>query len=641
MERKKLTRKEKFQNVPASVKNAPLASSSGTWLPGLIIAILGFLIYSNTLNHNFTLDDYSVILENRITKQGFSAIPEIFKTSYRSGYYFTDDNLYRPVVKAMFAAEWGISPGSAKAGHWMNVLLYSFTGFILFQALLRLTSGKVLFAFIASALFIAHPIHTEVVANIKSRDEIMAFLFCIWSLERFVSWLRNKQKTEIMFAIIFYAIALMSKESAITFLAIFPLAGWFFTSSTPLELAKKTIPLIAVAVVFLLIRSAVLSGNVPGTVSIADNLLIGAKDPVTRITTAVVILGMYLKLLIFPHPLVFDYSFNQIPLSSAGDFKFLVSALCYIAMLVFAIWKLKARNYFSFFILFFLVTLSISSNIFITIGSSMGERFLYIPSLGFCMALAWGMILLTSKFSTIREGTVFRQLVGNKAVAAILLIVLIGYSFKTVSRNPDWKDNYSLYSNDVHLSPNSTRTHYYLGNYLVKPEAWEGKDENAKRETLYRGISELKKSIAIFPGFSDAHVQMGVAYYKLNNGDSALISYQKALQLNPNNAPTHNNIGTIYFSRQQYTEALRFFLKAVDLDPKYAEAHGNAGSAYGMMQQYDNALSSLFQSIKYDPNFAMGYYFIGLTYRFKGDETNANSYLEKAYNLDPALRPVK
>ncbi|MBL0342615.1 MAG: hypothetical protein IPP71_17995 [Bacteroidetes bacterium] len=110
MEKKKLTRKDKFTNEPLTKLKEKSSAPIASWIPGLIIAILGFILYSNTLNHSFTLDDYSVILENRLTKQGPSAIPEIFKTSYRYGYYFTDDNLYRPIVKAMYAIEWGWHP---------------------------------------------------------------------------------------------------------------------------------------------------------------------------------------------------------------------------------------------------------------------------------------------------------------------------------------------------------------------------------------------------------------------------------------------------------------------------------------------------------------------------------------------------
>lgn len=636
MGKKKLTRKDKFTAV-AKKPAAATVHKTNTWVPGLIIAVLGFILYSNTLDHKYTLDDYSVILENRLTKQGASAIPEIFKTSYRYGYHFTTDNLYRPVVKAMYAAEWGKWPNNAGPGHFINVLLYAFTGFILYMSLFRISSGHTLFAFLASILFIAHPIHTEVVASIKSRDEILAFLFSIWALERFIHGVRSSSWMSVLLSGFLYFIALMSKESAITFMAVFPLAAWIFTNTTPALWLRKMIPLTVATAVFLLIRSAVLSGSEPETVSVADNLLMAAKDPLTRMFTAVAILARYLKLLIFPHPLVFDYSFNQIPLATFTDAYFLLGLAAHIALLIYGIQRTRAKDLMGFAILFYFITISVSSNIFMIIGSSMGERFLYTPSLGFCMAIA---LLITKWVPNETEpdsGSILDSL--KKPVVLLPLVVLVsGYSLKTFTRNPVWKDNYTLYSSDVLLSPNSTRTHYYLGNYLVKPEAWEGKSDAYRDSVLYKGIAALRKSIEIYPLFSDSWIQMGVAYYKMNKPDSAMVCYQEAIKLNPGNATIHNNIGTVYFSKGMYKESLSAFLKATQLDPRYSEAHANAGSAYGMMQQYDNALSSLFESVKWDPNYAQAYFFIGITYQFKGDKANADAYLQKAYKLDPKLK---
>src|SRR5206468_8941150 len=138
MQKKKLTRKEKTvsQKPLAEAKRAEQkvlhSQSKLRWMLGAFIAIAGFLLYANTLNFGYTLDDYSVIKENRLTRQGFHAIPEIFKTPYRYGYYFTQDELYRPIPKAMFAIEWALSPNSGTLGHWINVLLFAVTGFLLF-----------------------------------------------------------------------------------------------------------------------------------------------------------------------------------------------------------------------------------------------------------------------------------------------------------------------------------------------------------------------------------------------------------------------------------------------------------------------------------------------------------------------------
>jgi Tfp pilus assembly protein PilF len=616
----------------------PLSPVKIPWIPGLVIALLGFVLYANTLSHHFVLDDYSVILENRLTRQGMDAFPEILSTSYRSGYYFTDDDLYRPLVKAMFAIEWALYPENATPGHWINVLLYAITGCVLFRLLFRLTRGNQLFAAVGAALFMLHPIHTEVVANIKSRDEILSLLFCLLALGAFMKGVADSRMRSFIVSGALYFLALASKESAITFLAVFPLAGWFFSEKETWKRISNFLPVVLAAGLFLLIRSAVLQGIETGEVSVADNLLMAAKQPGEKFATAVLILGHYLKLLVFPHPLVFDYSFNQIPIVTVSSPWFLLSMLVYSIVLITSLKYAGKKHFLSFCGLFFLVTISIYSNILITIGSSMGERFLYMPSLGFCLALGWVLYRLLQPGKKVMGANPIQTGTLKVAGIAAVLVIGTGYAVKTIARNPVWKNNATLYENDVHLSPNSTRTHYYLGNYLVKPEASEGKSDEERKKILERGISELRKSIEIYSGFADAYIQMGVAYDKLNQPDSAFAAYQNALKLNPLNATIHNNMGTIYFKAGDYQTALKSFKEAVRLDPKYAEAHANAGSAYGMMQQYDNALASLFEAVRWDPGYAQAYYYIGVTYRFKGDEQNAKAYLAKASALDPKLK---
>jgi len=611
------------------------------WLPALIVALVGFILYFNTLNHGFTLDDYSVILENRLTKQGTAAIPEIFTTSYRYGYFFTDDNLYRPLSKAMFALEWEVSPDDPFPGHFINVLLFALTGFVLFGLMMKISGGHTLFSFLAALLFIAHPIHTEVVASIKSRDEILAFLFGIIAIDRFLAHLRSGGYPGLITAAICFFLALLSKESSITFLAIFPLAGWFFTSVRLTQLLKSSVVLGLAAAVFLLIRAQVLEGIMPENVSVADNHLMAAENSLGRFVNAVYVLGLYLLKLILPLSLAFDHSYNQIPLIGIGNWKFILSAVIHTGALAFALLKFGKREITSFFILYYLVTISVSSNIFMIIGTGFAERLLYTPSLAFSMASAF-LLLKAGKLEwKATSSGLIDQFKSAPVISGIFIVVMLGYSVKLSARNGVWKDNLTLYSTDVENSPYSTRTHYYLGNYLVKPEAWEGKGEEVKRAILYDGIASLIRSVEIYPRFADAYTQMGVAYYKLNNLDSALICYNKSLAINPGNSTVQNNIGTIYFTAGKYDESLKYFIEATRLNPAYAEAHMNTGSAYGMLKQYDAAIQSLLQSVKYDPGNAQSFYFLGLTYRFKGDESNAGIYLEKAYSIDPKLRPAK
>ena len=165
-----------------------------TWGYGLVLALIAFFLYTNTLNHGYTLDDHSAITDNFVTKKGMESIPTIFTTHYRYGYWRSAGELYRPVSLAMFATEWEFAGDNPLVFHLVNVLLYALSGFLIFLTLSKiLRNFNVLIPFFATLLFIAHPVHVEVVANIKSRDEIMAFLLSIGALNLLWNyWDRNE-----------------------------------------------------------------------------------------------------------------------------------------------------------------------------------------------------------------------------------------------------------------------------------------------------------------------------------------------------------------------------------------------------------------------------------------------------------------
>lgn len=607
------------------------------WL-GLIVAITGFVFYANTLNHDFVLDDYSLIIENNLTKQGISAIPEILKTSYRSGYIIVDDEVYRPLSKIMFAIEWQIAGDNAGLGHFMNVLIFALIGYLLFITLSKYFKNKLLIPFIASLLFMAHPIHTEVVANIKSRDELLGLLFTLLSMLALHHYLFREKTIMLVLAVSSFFLALLAKESYITYVALVPLLVYYFTDSPNSKNFRLTVTMLAPAFLYLIIRRAVLGTSLPASQSIADNLLVAAPDISSRLATAIFIMGIYLKLLFVPHPLVFDYSYKQIPIITAGDWRFLVSFGIYLLLFIYAAMRFKQKDKISFAVFMFFIFFSIYTNLALIIGSSFGERFLFAPSLGFCLAIA---ILISRLFKCIEDYTKIDLTGFIKSYLnpiAITMILVIAFGFKTFSRNLVWKNNLTLYANDVKLSPNSTRTHYYLGNLLTKDDYYKDLDSAGKAIMLDSAIRELQRSVDIFPKFSDAYNQMGVAFYRKKNYEKAFEKYQLALGANPTDATVHNNMGTVLFETGRYQEAINAFTQAVRYNKGYAEAYANLGSGYGMLQQYDNAITNLKLAIKYNPSYAQAYFFLGITYRFKGDENNAQLYINKAYALDPKLK---
>ncbi|QQR95170.1 MAG: tetratricopeptide repeat protein [Bacteroidota bacterium] len=191
-----------------------------------------------------------------------------------------------------------------------------------------------------------------------------------------------------------------------------------------------------------------------------------------------------------------------------------------------------------------------------------------------------------------------------------------------------------MYANDVNLSPNSTRTHYYYGNLLAKDDFQKDKTDQEKDSIQKLALSELEKSVAIFP-FGDAYNQMGIIYDKRKEFKKSFESYQQAMKAAPNDPMIQNNLGSLYFNMGQIPEAKACYEKAVQLNPSYSEALMNLGSACGMMKQYDDAVTNYLKAIKFDPNLAQAYYYLGLTYRFKGDQQNSEFYYNQAAKMDP------
>ncbi len=350
----KLTRKEKIaqQKIAGDIspKKIEKFNSKKNLLIhklGFIVAIAGFLLYANSLSNDYVLDDFGLIKDNTQTKLGISAIPEIFKSSYRYGMNITDYQLYRPLSKAMFAVEWDIAPDKPALSHWINVLLFSLLCYVLFRLLNSYMNGALLVPFVASLLFAAHPLHTEVVANIKGRDEIVCFLLClsaIWSLHNYV--MKDSVRAFII-GIACYFFALFAKESAITFLAVVPLFYYFFTSAQSGKYFKTIAAMGAGTLIFLLIRREVL-GNTISLIPMEDNSLVAIKNIFLQKANAIYLLGVYLKLMVFPFPLISDGSYNHFPPVAITSWKFLVPLLIFIAAGVYAILNLKKKNIFSF-----------------------------------------------------------------------------------------------------------------------------------------------------------------------------------------------------------------------------------------------------------------------------------------------------
>ena len=186
--------------------------------PHLLICVLVFLLNGNTLNHSYNFDDEYVVLNQQV-QQGITAIPEIFSSRYHQS---EDQNYgYRPIAKSTFAIEYSIFGLNPKVSHFINLLLYAISLVVLFKLLtqLRINSGK-WEGLLICLLFLAHPIHTEVVASLKNREELLSLFFGIVAIKNLFDFLKTKNYFVLLLSGISFVISILSKESGILFFVI-------------------------------------------------------------------------------------------------------------------------------------------------------------------------------------------------------------------------------------------------------------------------------------------------------------------------------------------------------------------------------------------------------------------------------------
>ena len=285
------------------------------------------------------------------TQDGVSGIPGILSKDTFFGFFkesgkakLVSGGRYRPFTLVMFAVEWQIFGKNPFIGHLVNILLYAFLCIMIYKTLAilflgykhKLDNRALIFVFIATLFYTCHPIHTEAVANIKGRDEIMTFLGSIIALWSIFKYHYSKNVKWMILSSISFFIALMSKENAITFLAVVPLAILLFIPKKENNLSnaiKYTAPFFLSTILFLVIRFTILGMDFGGTpnelmnnpfLKIEGNQYV-AFSAMEKFATIIYTLGKYVVLMIFPHPLSHDYYPRSIDIMQFSDWQVILS----------------------------------------------------------------------------------------------------------------------------------------------------------------------------------------------------------------------------------------------------------------------------------------------------------------------------
>ncbi len=641
------------------------------FFPYLVIFLFSSALYVNTLWNAYASDDGAVLTQNNFTMKGFRGIKDILTHDTfvgvwgEEGAQLVSGGRYRPLSIVTMAVEVGIYGQKPAISHAINLLLFSLTCIILYRiltSLLPAAEGSAFYfslPFITVLLFAGQPIHTEVVANIKGRDEIMGLLFSLLALYAALRYIHTHRPIHLLWGTCVFFLALLSKENAITFVAVVPLTFYFFTSAKTRDyLIVLGMYLVPVAV-FLFLRSIYTkAGLAAESTEIMNNpfayLTKDSAGYIQRYATVVKVFLLYFEKLIFPHPLSHDNYYNQIPIVDATDPLFIFSLMLTVALLVYAIIGLRRKTIQSYAILYYFITFSVVSNVFFQIGDLMNERFLYVSSIGYCLLL--GFILLKAKD---------RFKLPAQALTAILAVILLLYSVKTISRNRDWADDSTLFLRDVQTSTNSARVLNFAGAKLVgiadqdfTPFRRNGTlqkffdmikidedvslipDSVLKLQLRTRAVEYLKRSVAIYPRYSLAWKHLGIASYKLNHNPQDAISYYlQAEEIESNRFyDPWNDIGVIELENNMPYRAKVHFMRAMAIKPDEAECRSNLAIAYTNLGMADSALYWYNKTLEVKPKDAATYDKIGKLYGQQlHDLPGAIRYLSMAVGADSTL----
>ena len=624
-------------------------------LHSLLIMLLAFILYANTLGHDYTQDDAIVIYDNMFTQQGVQGIPGILQYDTFYGFFKTEGKSklvsggrYRPFTLIMFAIEWQIFERNPMIGHLVNIILYGLLGICIYLFLIRLLKSPpngiepAMLALITALLYIAHPIHTEAVANIKGRDEIMSMLGSILALWMMFKYVDTSKLKYAVYAALSFFVALMSKENAITFLAIAPVGFILFRKIKITDSLKKIWPILSAAIVFLLIRFSVLGFDFGGTPNELMNnpflkLSGTAYIPFSfeeKFATIFFTLGKYMSLMFFPHPLSHDYYPRAIEIMSFSDWQVWLSIILYLAMIVFIFKYWKKDKLISFGLLFYLLSLSIVSNIVFPIGTNMSERFLFMPSLGILISLVY---LAISRIKAM------------KMVIGLAALCIVAMGAKTIDRNKVWKDDFTLFTSDVKTNPRSAKLLNAAGGALTTKSASMAQGPE-RTQNLNQAIEYLNKAVSIHPGYRNAYLLLGNAHYYLENYEASVENFDKALAVDPNYADALKNLpivlrdGGRYLGQVQnnFPKAEKWLVRSYNMSPQDYETCRLLGITYGIQGQNQKAIEYFLKAVELRPDIAANYSSLGTAYLNNGQTELAREAFNKAVELDPkALQHLK
>lgn len=518
----------------------------------LSIGLLGIVLYANTLPNSFTYDDHLQIEEN----QALRSLPAFARNT----------SLHRLITKFTWFVDFGLWGLNPVGYHITNLLLHLAASCMLYLLVWQLLGSRWL-GLATALLFVAHPVHTESVASIANRHDLLAalFLFSAWALAAE----RRGGRARSGIALILFALALLSKEVVIAFPLLLilqhrllPAEGRGESSSGRAGRSPvgSMLVLSAVAMIYAGYKLFLRWDTLGQTWASMGHSLSGGRTYPEILASQLSAVPIYLRLLVAPAGLRADYFFAaHASLAGAGSLLGLALLLGLGAVALASVRRSPITVFsIAWFVLFMLPVSNIVPGAFFV-----AERYLYIPSAAYCLVLALALHRLRAadagdRRSARREGIAI----------ALLLLMLCSYGWITISRNREWRDDITFWEAALSENPRSLPARTNLG--LVE----------LGRGNFSLAILHLREAARLRPELARTHSNLGAAYGEAGRPDEAVLAFTEAVRLAPDMARFRCNLATAYGASGRTDRAIAELERTVALSPGFVDAHHELGRLY-------------------------------------------------------------
>jgi len=492
----------------------------------VLIFILGFIVYSNSLNGDFVWDD-EILVKDNIYIKDWSKVIKLFAGDFGPG-SFMKGYLYRPIQMITYTVDYSFWGLRAIGYHLTNIFLHILVALAIYRLTNILFNTKIL-SFLTSILFVVHPVHTEAVTYISGRADSLAALFILLCLIFYIKQTTSLKKRSMYFLILFsYLLAVLSKEYSLITPMLLLVYSYTFEKKI---LVKEFLSILCITLIYIILRVIFIPSHTISTGNFFQ-----------RIPGFFVAIAEYLRLLLRPFNLHMEYG-NK--LFNFHDAKAIVGVSVVLLLLMYAFLKRKNDKLMVFSIFWFFVSLLPVSNLY-PINAYMAEHWLYLPSIGFFIILA--------KFFTLLYRTKIKYL---KSIAIIsITCILFFYSYLTIKQNNYWKNNLSFSKWTLRYVSDSSRLYG-----LVCKTCIEAGD--IKKAEIF-----CQKAIETDPQNPSAYSLLGVIFGIKGLYKESISYFEKAINIDPTYVGAYNDLGITHARMANFVEAKRTWENGLKINPE-------------------------------------------------------------------------